>query len=257
MSLIHRASRIGYCVSRRLFTTTTSRNIIAGNNTKSGSGSATTAENDRIEHDERLVESQILSAALNYVNTKGWTLEAIEAGAEEVYMSGEISSIFDEYDLVKYFIASSNQDLEKHLSSNQLNLQQALEYRLQKVVPYAQRFNEALAFTTRPENIPQSMQLLMNLSDSIAHHAMKDTSADLTWYTKRLGVASIYVSSELCLVQDKSANFTDTFKFLERRVKDFEAMRKGTSTLSSIPLPDVLSAGFATMMNILGRNVPR
>ena len=95
-------------------------------------------------------------------------------------MAGEISQIFMEYDLVRFFFASCNKELEEHLSKTPLNLQGALEYRLQKVVPYVPRFSEALAHATQPENISESMRLLLHLSDSIAHHSMKDSSTDVS-----------------------------------------------------------------------------
>jgi len=206
------------------------------------------------EKDEEVINSEILSTALKYVNTKGWTMEAIRAGAEEVYSAGEISEIFVEYDLVDYFIRSCNRELETHLANSPLNLQQALEYRLSMVTPYAKRFNEALSQATHPNNIPNSVSLLLRLADSIAHHSLKDVSTDLTWYSKRLGIASIYAASELCLVQDKSPNYTNTFDFMKRRVSDFEQFRMSSSP---IPLPDILSAGFTTVLNILGRNAAR
>jgi ubiquinone biosynthesis protein COQ9 len=206
------------------------------------------------ENDDPSSKSEILEAALKYVNAKGWTMDAIRAGAEELYSSGEVSEIFNEYDLVKYFITYCNYDLETHLAKTPLNLQQALEYRLGKVVPYAPKFNEVLAHTTHPANVVQSVELLLKLSDAIAHYSLKDTSTDLSWYTKRLGIASIYATSELCLVQDKSPNFTNTFQFMKRRVYEFEQFNRGSGTF---PLPDILSAGFTTLMNILGRNARR
>ncbi len=98
-------------------------------------------------------------------------------------MAAEISSIFTEYDLVRFFIASCNKELETHLSTNALNVHGALEYRLQKVVPYVPRFSEALARATQPENLSESMRLLLHLSDSITHHSMKDTSTDVSTCT--------------------------------------------------------------------------
>jgi len=71
-----------------------------------------------------------------------------------------------------------------------------------------------------------------------------------------MGIASIYVASELCLVQDKSENYKETFDFLSRRVKDFENLGNGNIS-SAVPLPELMSAGFTTLRNILGNNARR
>lgn len=84
-----------------------------------------------------------------------------------------------EYDLVNYFIRSSNRELESHLTNTPLNLQQALEHRLLMVTPYAKRLNEALSQATHPNNIANSVGLLLRLADSIAHHSLKDVSTDV------------------------------------------------------------------------------
>jgi len=72
-----------------------------------------------------------------------------------------------------------------------------------------------------------------------------------------MGIASVYVSTELCLVQDSSPSFSETWKFLDRRVSEFDSVRKNGFSPSNIPLPEIMSAGFTTLMNILGRNSPR
>ena len=141
------------------------------------------------------------------MNSKGWTRNAIKAGnifsllaakftqlcvcfdyhyhgvfagAEELNISGEISNMFTEYDLVKHFMERSNDELESHLEQNKLNLQEALQYRLEKVVPYVPRFNEALAHTTQPPNLPKSVKILQSLADIVAHHALQDKSTDVS-----------------------------------------------------------------------------
>jgi hypothetical protein len=41
---------------------------------------------------------------------------------------------------------------------------------------------------------------------------------------------------------------------MKRRVYEFEQFNRGSGV---IPFPDILSAGFTTLMNILGRNARR
>jgi len=96
-------------------------------------------------------------------------------------MAEEIGGIFNEYDLVKFLFSTCNNDLENHLSTSQPmpSVLEALEYRLEKVIPFAPRFEEALALATKPANVSESLRLLLNLSDSVVHHSMKDKSTDV------------------------------------------------------------------------------
>jgi len=175
-----------------------------------------------------------------------------------VFMAEEISGIFRDYDLVKFLFTNCNKELEDHLASSQStpSVYEALHYRLEKVVPYAPKFQEVLALATKPENVPESLRLLLQLADSVVHHSLKDKSTDVNWYTKRTGIAGIYVATELFFVQDTSENHRDTFEFLARRVKDFENFGSG-SVPSGLPLSDIMSAGFTTLRNILGSNARR
>jgi ubiquinone biosynthesis protein COQ9 len=199
----------------------------------------------------------LLTLALDHVNTKGWNRSAIRAGAEDLNMSEEVGSIFTEYDLVKFFLQKNNDDLETYLKENKVSLKEALEFKVGRVIPYAPKLNEALAFATQPENLPESIRMLQNFGDIVAHYALQDTSTDLSWYAKRVGVASIYVATELHLLQDQSENYQDTWKFLERRVKDFGELQQGSLLPFANALPEVLSVGFTTALNILGRNKRR
>lgn len=88
--------------------------------------------------------------------------------------------IFEDYDLVRFFITKNNLDLEKELSTNPMTVRDSIEWRLQKVVPYISRYSEAIALATLPQNVPTSTRLLIQLSDSIAHHSLKDKSADVS-----------------------------------------------------------------------------
>ena len=57
-----------------------------------------------------------------------------------------------------------------------------------------------------------------------------DKSMDLNWYTKRALLTKIYVATEAYMIQDKSADFAETWQFLDRRLDDvvsFSKMVKG------------------------------
>lgn len=74
-----------------------------------------------------------------------------------------------------------------------------------------------------PGNIPQSMEELHNLSDDIAFYA-GDKSNDFAWYSKRMGLSAIYVSSELFMLQDSSEGFKRTQEFVDEKVKGLKGL---------------------------------
>lgn len=79
----------------------------------------------------------------------------------------------------------------------------------------------------------------------------------LNWYSKRMGIAAIFVSTELTLVQDGSEGYLETWKFLERRCQEFDKYGKGQLNPMGVPLPELLHVGVTTFMNLIGRNAKR
>lgn len=99
-------------------------------------------------------------------------------------MSPSVGTMFKDVDLPHYFISKSNKELEQHLkdkTDKDIGLRHALEWRLNKILPYQANYAEAIALISRPENITKSVALLMEIADIIAHYALKDTSADVSY----------------------------------------------------------------------------
>ena len=75
----------------------------------------------------------------------------------------------------------------------------------------------------QPSHIPAAVAELARLSDEIWFLA-GDTSVDINWYTKRASLSTIYSGTELFMTQDKSADFLETEKFLDRRLEELRAL---------------------------------
>jgi len=237
----------------------------------SSSSSSSSDEEENFADDEARFKADLLDVALGHVGKVGWNRDAIAKGAEEAGLSPSVSSMFEDYDLPHHFVTRCNGELERRLkrqsasedptTKDLLSLQKSLQWRIEKVVPFASNYADAVALmTSRPEAAQRSLLLLAGMSDTLAHYCLKDVSADMSWYTKRIGVAGIYMSTELCLVQDRSEGFSETWKFLERRCSDFERLgltAPGSIASSSSALPAFLNAGFISVMNIFGKNSPR
>jgi len=231
----------------------------AAENPTADSSSSHTNYTDKYDkgltEEEFQIRLQILQAALNHVNSKGWSTDALKEGASDLGLSESISSLCTAYDLVEYFQRYSNHELDKYLrgvDKKNKSLYSSVEQRLKFVVPVIDRYHEAMAISLEPSNVPRSLQVLRELADIICIHGLGDISTDLRWYTKRTGVISLYVATECCMVQDKSENFQETWNFLQRRVKDYEfCERFGASALPAV------EASVTTLLNILGMNRKR
>ena len=49
-------------------------------------------------------------------------------------------------------------------------------------------------------------------------YAVGDRSLDGRWYTKRAALSSVFVATELYMLQDKSEGKESTWEFLDRRL---------------------------------------
>jgi ubiquinone biosynthesis protein COQ9 len=73
----------------------------------------------------------------------------------------------------------------------------------------------------QPMNFMTSMRELHNLSDDITHYA-GDRSIDFAWYSKRASISGLFIQSELFMINDKSADFQDTYEFVDSKLKEIE-----------------------------------
>ena len=108
-------------------------------------------------------------------------------------------------------------------------LRKHCENRLRMNVPYMDQWANALALMSLPENAPKSLNYGLELVDTMWFHA-GDKSVDHNWYSKRLMLLGVYKSTELAMMQDDSADFSQTWQFLDRRfedIKDLSGILKG------------------------------
>uniref|UniRef100_A0A0A9XBS2 Ubiquinone biosynthesis protein n=1 Tax=Lygus hesperus TaxID=30085 RepID=A0A0A9XBS2_LYGHE len=212
------------------------------------------------------IRQQILETSLTYVNLHGWSKESICAGAESIGYPGVIHGMFPRggVELVEYFYKVSNKALVQKMAeevqkcpdekrSTKAFMTKAIEDRLRMVIPYIDRWPEALGMMTLPPNIPTALANLLTLVDDICYYA-GDKDVDLKWYGRRIALAGIYKTTELYMLQDSSNDYVQTWHFLERRMDEAQQMHRlllQTEQASQFA-KDFTSATFITARNILG-----
>ncbi|NXX82553.1 COQ9 protein, partial [Urocolius indicus] len=218
-------------------------------------------ESEDYESEEQL-QHRILTAALEFVPEHGWTAEAIAEGAKTLGLSVAAAGMFhgDGSELILHFVSECNTKLSQLLEEEQKLVQlgkaekkptdqflrDAVEARLRMLIPYIEKWPQALSILLLPHNIPASLNLLTSMIDDIWQYA-GDQSTDFNWYTRRAVLTGIYNTTELVMLQDSSPDFEETWRFLENRVAD--AMNMGSAA------DQVQSTGEAVVQGLMGMAV--
>lgn len=84
-------------------------------------------------------------------------------------------------------------------------------------------------------------------------------SFQFNWYTRRIGLASIFKATELFMLQDTSEDHQKTWQFLEHRITDATKVQDLISQSGGMTqhLQDAGKSIFDTARNILGLNFNR
>jgi len=220
------------------------------------------------ENYEADIKTKILEASLPFVVKLGWSKNAISAGAEAVGYPGITHGMFSRGggDLVYYFQKTSNQKLVEYLKQVQQQqatkplagrqiMEQAVQQRLQMIVPYLARWPQAIAIMSLPQNVPNSLATLLTMVDDICYYA-GDRSVDFNWYARRVALAGVFKATELYLIQDTSPNHEKTWTFLNNRLAELMQVNDllNKSDITGIPASDTVTSAFITARNILGLN---
>ncbi|XP_020225062.1 ubiquinone biosynthesis protein COQ9, mitochondrial [Cajanus cajan] len=199
----------------------------------SSSSSTSTDEDTGPNYEDQ--QARVLQASLPYVIQRGWTDNALIAGARDVGLSPSIIGSFSrkEAALVEYFMDDCLQRLVDKIDSDESlkNLTPSdcitklIRFRLEMQVPYISTWPEALGIQAQPVNVPTSFKQRAVLVDEI-WHAAGDNASDIDWYAKRTILGGIYSTTEIYMLSDKSPDFRDTGAFLDARVRDAFDLKK-------------------------------
>lgn len=167
-------------------------------------------------------ELTILSAAYVHVPTHGFTSHSLALGARDAGYLDISATLLPNgpFDLIRYHLLVRREALVSVAldpDTKTTDRVSALTWeRLLGNAPVLHVWQEALAVMAQPSHVPGSVRELAQLADDIWFLA-GDRGVDPSWYSKRAGLAAVYVSAELFMTNDASAGFADTRAFLTRR----------------------------------------
>src|SRR5690349_15914787 len=131
-----------------------------------------TKEQEQPEEDEAVTEikNKILEASLAFVDSQGWTRQAIVKGAEQAGFPGTVHGMFPKggIELINFYYLKCNQELveqmRKTVGENSEKVREpkefvcwAIKQRLEMLHPYIKSWPQALAIMTLPPNVPKSL----------------------------------------------------------------------------------------------------
>uniref|UniRef100_A0A182JPL5 Ubiquinone biosynthesis protein n=1 Tax=Anopheles christyi TaxID=43041 RepID=A0A182JPL5_9DIPT len=232
--------------------------------------SSTSNDQHSPDPDVERTKEMILDAALAFVKSHGWSKESIAKGAETVNYPSVSHGLFPRggIELVHYFYKQCNLKLIDYLKQETTDQEKvpnpsefarkAIEYRLRLLEPYLKYWPQALGLMALPPNAPHSLANVLTLVDDICYYA-GDRSVDFNWYTRRIGLACIYKTTELYMLQDSSTGFENTWKFLHRRMEEASLVHDFLvkSEDATHHLQNAVGSAFTTARNILGLNFDR
>jgi len=184
----------------------------------------------------------LLMALLPDVPFDGWTRRALLKAARQAGVSAaEAASQFPggAADMVAEFSRWADRQMLARLERLDLSglrthekVAAAAMARLEALALHREAVRRALRVLAQPHNAPLAARLVYETVDAI-WYAVGDESTDFSFYTKRGILAGIYATTTLYWLEDRSANFTDTRDFLERRLAETGALPQWRQSVSS------------------------
>lgn len=198
------------------------------------------------EHDrDRLIE-----AILPDVPFDGWTHPALRQAAKRSGIAEDAAmALFPRgaADLVAGFSRWADRCLLDRLEAAALDglgvserIRLALYERFAILTPHREAVRRGLAVLAMPPNAPLGCRLLYETVDAM-WYAAGDGATDFSFYTKRATLAAICAAATVYWLDDRSPEFAETLRFVDRRLDDLRrvtAVRRRLETaLERLPNP--------------------
>ncbi len=192
----------------------------------------------------------VVMAALPHVIFDGWTITALQRGAQDAGVSknvvdvlfpgGPRAALRHWYDLAdrQILLDIADHDLEAMRIRERIAF--LVRTRLERWSPHREAVRKALALAALPGFAEDAMRSGYATVDAM-WRAAGDRATDFNFYTKRGLLGAVYSSTLLVWLEDNSESFTETWAFLDRRIADVmkipQAQARLKEALGRLPNP--------------------
>ena len=201
--------------------------------------------------DNNQIRIDLIKAMLTHVPFDGWTWEAMEQGAIDIGFEKEKTSslrikifknLFKNGSIDFIDVFSEMIDLEVKENYDLIDfkpervpekIKKIIMIRLNLCQKYKEAVRSSISLTVIPINAKTSINILYRTCNSIWRIA-GDKSTDFSFYTRRISLATVYSSTLLFWLNDKSNNNIETELFLDRRLRDISKISRLKKPFSDV-----------------------
>ena len=201
--------------------------------------------------DNRQIKIDLIRAMLIHVPFDGWTWEAMEQGAmdisfekkktpssrieifKDLFKNGSIDFIDVFSEMIDLEVKQNYDLIDPKPERVPEKIKKIIMIRLKLCQKYKEAVRSSIALTAIPTNAKTSINILYKTCNSIWRIA-GDKSTDFSFYTRRISLATIYTSTLLFWLNDKSNYNVETEFFLDRRLKDISKISSFKKPFSEV-----------------------
>lgn len=197
------------------------------------------------------VKEDLLDAALDHVAFDGWSEPTFRAAISDTGTEpGLARSVCPRgaVDLALAYHARGDMAMLARLNAEDLGdmrfrdkIAAAVRFRLE-AAGNKEAVRRATTHFSLPMHAADGARAIWGTADRI-WTALGDTSDDVNWYTKRATLSGVYGSTVLYWLGDNSADHTNTWAFLDRRIDDVMQVEKVKAQVRKNPVLSRLMVG--------------
>lgn len=177
----------------------------------------------------------LVEAMLPHVPFDGWSRTAAEAALADLGLKPALAGIAfpgGPFQMVDAYTALADARMAAALDTPEfraLKVRQkitaAIRTRLEQAALHREAVRRATTLMALPLNAPRALKLGWRTADAI-WRAAGDTATDFNHYSKRTLAAAVYSSTLFVWLNDDSADFAETWAFLDRRIGNVMEIEK-------------------------------
>ncbi len=185
----------------------------------------------------------IVMATLPHVVFDGWTMVAVNRGAEDAgFDQDDVNVLFPRgvRSVVRHWLDLADRQLLEDIKGHDLESMRIrdriaflVRTRLERWAPHREAVRRALALSLFPGHAEDYLRAGYSMVDAMWREA-GDRSTDYNFYTKRGLLAVVYSSTLLVWLDDRSEGFNDTWAFMDRRIADVMKIPKFQSRIKEM-----------------------
>ena len=201
--------------------------------------------------DNRQIKIDLIRAMLTHVPFDGWTWEAMEQGAidisfekkrtsssrieifKDLFKNGSIDFIDVFSEMIDLEVKQNYDLVDPKPERVPEKIKKMIMIRLNLCQKYKEAVRSSIALTAIPTNAITSINILYRTCNSM-WRIIGDKSTDFSFYTRRISLATVYTSTLLFWLNDKSNDIVETELFLDRRLRDISKISRLKKPFSEI-----------------------